>query len=77
MRDTREHEQRKGEEDEEEKSKNRSPGGSKIPSVAAFWEKMVENNVCKWEGGQFEVGRKKWEAQDKKWEDGGVTLLEM
>ena len=61
----------KEEELEEEKRKERLSGARKIQSSAAFWEQMTENNGCKLEGGQLEVGDNKWEEQGKKWEEKG------
>ena len=72
VRDMKEEEQE--EELEEEKRKERSSGARKIQSSAAFWEQMTENNGCKLEGGQLEVGDNQWEEQGKKWEDQGKKV---
>ena len=50
---------------EKMRDKERMSGAKKIQSSAAFWEQMAENNGCKWEGGEPEVGDKKWEVEVK------------
>ena len=60
--------------EEKIRDKARLSRARKIQSSAAFWEQIAENNGCKWEGGEPEVGDKTWEKGGKKWEEYGKKL---